>query len=159
MDFKEIRKIILEFLYDRRSDFGVNPRDLLTSIGISDKVLDTEIRYLEGKGLVRVSDRCMMGGNPLNFVDVKITSEGIDLVEDPEKFDKLFTIKISNNNFGNVNNGILSIGSGSAEQTISSSLSKEEKRWHQKWWMQFIVFPLLVGLSIAFLVFYLSWNK
>jgi DNA-binding HxlR family transcriptional regulator len=159
MHSKEIRKIILEFLYNRRRVFGIGPRDLLASIPISGEVLDAEIRYLEEKNLVRTSSRYMMGGNPLNFVDVKITAYGIDLIEDPEEFNKLFTIKISNNNFASINNSNIAINPENANQVEDSASTKTEGKWYQKWWVKYIVFPLLVGSMIVFITYYLGWNK
>ena len=49
---------------------------------------------------------------------MKITADGVDLVEDPEEFRKLFTIKVNNNNFGDINHSNLNVNSENNKQTV-----------------------------------------
>ncbi len=114
MTTKEIRKKILEILYrDRAKDF-IRPDSLLSEIAIKEEELDNEIRYLSEKYYIRIIGE-FMGQKFLNFSGLKITADGIDLVEDPEEFNKLFTLKI--NNFGNLQDSNVNIDSNKTKQT------------------------------------------
>jgi len=156
MEPKEIRKKILEILYSKRSDFFVDPQTLLAPLGVTDEVLDMEIRYLNEKGFLKIMGK--HNGKFLNFAGIKISANGIDLVEDHEEFNKLFTIKISNNNFGDVKDSQLNINAENTNQIQNKSETKNQK-WHQKWWFRYIILPITVGLIIAFVAYCLGWNK
>jgi len=116
MSPKEVRKKVLEVLYENRSEFYVATKKLLDLVDTTEEILDTEIRYLEEKFLLKIPGGRYMGQQYLNFPGVKITAYGIDLVEDPEEFNKLFSINI--NAFGSVNNSNLAIGKNDSKQTI-----------------------------------------
>jgi len=118
MNPKEIRKSILEVLYKNRSKDFFSPNDLLNELKISDEELDNEIRYLSEKYFIKIVGGEFCGQQFLNFVGVKITADGVDLVEDPEEFRKLFTIKVNNNNFGDINHSNLNVNSENNKQTV-----------------------------------------
>jgi len=117
MNPKELRKKILEILYEKRSEDFVDPSYLLDIISVTESDLDTEIRYLEGKNLAEIMLQ-YMGKKYLNFHGLKITPGGVDLVENSEEFGRLFSIKINANNFGDIRNSNVVIDAKKSKQTI-----------------------------------------
>lgn len=185
MNPKELRKKILECLYEKRSEFDVDPSELFERMNVSEPELDMEIRYLEEKGFVRIISS-FMGKPYLNFCGVKITANGIDLVEDPDEFNKLFSIKIDTH-FGDVHHtevnvnsknrnqsiGILNEGNENTFQNIETEgfdigihdKGKKTKvinfkglrKKSKKWWVETLL-TIVGGLIVACLVYYFGWN-
>jgi hypothetical protein len=154
MNPKEIRKKILRDLYDKRSDDFTEPEKLVAVVGVSEQALDTEIRYLEGKHLLKIMGE-YMGKQFLNFAGLKITSHGIDVVENPDEFNRLFTIKINSNHFGNVHHSNINIDSEKAKQELT--MKANDRIWYQSLWGQ-----ILVGLAVTVLagaiIYYAGWH-
>lgn len=125
---KTIRKKILEILYDYRQEGMVDLKILqerLVKAGfeLDDRTLHGEIIYLEDKGYLDIMGK-FCGREYLHFHALRITSYGVDLVEDPEEFNKLFTVKI--NHIGNILNSNVAIDSPHSNQKIDiSELSPE----------------------------------
>ncbi|MCK4592030.1 hypothetical protein KAT63_01150 [Candidatus Parcubacteria bacterium] len=120
---KEIRKNILEILYDLRHKFMVEVNELQENLvkrgfDLKEYELDQEIHYLDGKCFAEIKAE-FMGKKFLNFHGVKITEDGIDLVEDPEEFGKMFTIKV--NSFKDIQNSNINIQSPNVNQNIEIS--------------------------------------
>jgi len=128
---KEIRKIILETLYNHRQDDLLRIDDFSEelkkkNLEIDERTLHGEIKYLKEKILVdTMGDFC--GKEYLHFSGLKITAYGIDLVEDPEEFGKLFSINISSNSFGDINNSNISVNSNNIQQLIKNETNDELK--------------------------------
>ena len=84
-----IRRIVMEQLY---ASFLEDPMQMLTPTDITDtgKVTITELipcaHYLADRNLIEL----MVGYNPPLFAATRIAPEGIDLIEDPLEFDRLF---------------------------------------------------------------------
>ena len=124
MEPKEIRMSILKVLYDKRDKFYVSTEDLMAIIPVAEKELDQEIRYLDDKGYLKImSEFC--GKEYLNFPGIKITSFGIDLVENPDEFNNLFSIV---NNFHGVDRSNISIGSQWVIQNIEINELDDETK-------------------------------
>ncbi|MDD5083338.1 MAG: hypothetical protein PHT88_00175 [Candidatus Moranbacteria bacterium] len=115
---KDIRKKILEMLYSQRSGFMVKTDDLINSFKpkLDDPILHQEIEYLKGKGFLETQAE-FMGREYLYFAGLKITPIGIDLVENPEEFGKLFNVHI--NNFGNISQSNVVASSSNINQSIN----------------------------------------
>ncbi len=86
---KTMRRIILRALYDRYLE---SPLDMLTPDDLADatefdvKTLLSSVHYLHERGFVEL----MAGYNPRTFAAVRITTDGVDLVENPYEFDLRF---------------------------------------------------------------------
>lgn len=125
MNPKAIRRAILEVLYRYRQDDYVQITDLqkqLEDSGLKydDRILHGEIMYLDEKGFLKIVAK-HMGEEYLYYDGVHITSYGIDVVEDADEFNKLFSVHI--HHFGDVSNSNLSIGSPNSSQKLSISES------------------------------------
>lgn len=181
MKSKEVRKNILHALYEERSKFMVTPDDLLNAINVSDIELDTEIRYLSDKGLVKIKGEFM--GRMLNFAGVQITAIGIDAVEDPDSFGKIFSLNINQVNADNgssVSAAIVDQGTNNTYQdieTVGFDVGMINKGKNNKvtnfnssrkgifastserpnWWMQ-IVIAVIAGLIVVGSAYYLGWS-
>jgi hypothetical protein len=85
----EIRRKILEMVFERFKEhpyYRVTPKEFREALKISLKDLHYNIIYLEEKGLLELQ-------KPLEgslFVGARITTKGIDLLEDEYKFDIMF---------------------------------------------------------------------
>ena len=125
---KEVRQKILEAAYEHRHDsFGIQTEDLEKRLpDVDEKTLHQEITYLEQKNWVEVKGK-FMGKQYLNFSAVAITAWGIDLVEDPEEFGKIFSINLHQNNFGDINGSNISINSQYVSQVISNQDAETKK--------------------------------
>lgn len=81
---------ILQLLYNRISDnpesTGVDRAIIQATVNVSEKQMDDSIAYLETNGLVAVS---RIGGSKWTFA--KITGEGIDVIENKERYADKFT--------------------------------------------------------------------
>lgn len=77
---QEVREKVLELLYQQRSLDFTEPKELMENIKVSDEGLDAEIRYLAEKNLLKIMG-AFMGQKYLNFVGIKITSHGADIIE------------------------------------------------------------------------------
>lgn len=122
---KEIRRSVLEILYESRADFMVNTEELVESLKqkgmeLDERTLHGELNYLDEKGFIKKVGS--FNQKYLNFIGLGITAYGVDLVEDPEEFSKLFSIKI--NHFGDISNSNVNIDSPRAEQELSVMLSE-----------------------------------
>ncbi len=87
----EIRRKILEMAYERFKDhpyYRITPKELKEVLNIDLKTLNFNIVYLEEKGYVELQ-------KPLEgslFVGARITSKGVDLVEDEYQLDVTFPV-------------------------------------------------------------------
>lgn len=86
---------------------------------IDERTLHGELTYLDEKGLIKKIGK--HNQKYLNFMGLVITAEGVDLVEDPEEFGRLFSVKI--NNFGAILNSNVNIDSAQAAQQLSVIIS------------------------------------
>jgi hypothetical protein len=85
----EIRRKILEMLFSRFKEHPyhrITPAEFKESLGINTNELNYNMIYLEGKGFVELQKP--LEGNV--FVGARITSQGIDLVEDEYRFNITF---------------------------------------------------------------------
>jgi hypothetical protein len=132
MEPKEIRKEILNVLYKYRDTSlrqieNLQEKLIAKKIEVDFDTLYREIEYLMGKNYLEIQAKSFGGPNQRNLLGLKITSYGIDLVEDPEEFNKLFSIKIHANSFGNINNSNLSIDSSNIQQIINNEADEDLK--------------------------------
>lgn len=120
---KEIRRKILEAAYEYRHDnFGITTEQLQQALpSVDEKTLHQEISYLEQKNWLSVKGK-FMGKQYLNYSAVAITAWGVDLVEDPEEFGKMFAINIHQNNFGDISDSNIAINS----EYVSQVLKKQD---------------------------------
>jgi hypothetical protein len=120
---KEIRQKILEAAYEHRhDDFGIETDELERKLpNVDEKTLHQEISYLEQKNWVNIKGK-FMGKQYLNFSAVAITAWGVDLVEDPEEFGRVFSINLHQNNFGDITGSNISINS----QYVSQLIQKQD---------------------------------
>jgi hypothetical protein len=128
MSPKEIRKVILDKLYKERGEPVVTVAQLQKRFNpmLGDKELEQEIKYLEEKGYATIESPTL-DKIYLSFWGAKITADGIDLCENPDLYGQIFPLSI--NNFGNVSNSNLAIGSPQANQTITQQeISPEIKQ-------------------------------
>lgn len=115
---KQLRSEILKYLYENRASHWVETQDLLEYLKVSEKELHTEILYLKGKYLLETAAEAV-GKEFLYFNFLNITSNGIDLVENPESGEGFVSINI--NTFRDVSNSNLSIGSRDINQNLNIS--------------------------------------
>lgn len=95
MDNQEIRRKILEYIYDKNEQqpqYMAQRDEVKQFLNINDAKLDNNVLYLESKGYLKVGKN--IGSF---FVYAQITSEGIDLVENPNQFNTLFPVRITQN--------------------------------------------------------------
>jgi len=86
---KSIRKKILQMTYEIYQEhpyYRITPKEFIEVLGISIKKLNFNIVYLAEKGLLEL--QTPLEGNI--FVGARITPEGIDLVEDDERFNAVY---------------------------------------------------------------------
>ncbi|HPO13765.1 MAG TPA: hypothetical protein PLI09_09995 [Candidatus Hydrogenedentes bacterium] len=86
---KSVRRHLLKFLYDRYLSNPLEmmgPSDFLEGSELSREALMVNIHYLADRNLVEL----MMGYNPPMFAAVRITADGIDLVENQFEFNLRF---------------------------------------------------------------------
>ncbi|MEO0126865.1 MAG: hypothetical protein ABIL44_03835, partial [candidate division WOR-3 bacterium] len=87
----EIRRKILEMAYEKFKEhpyYRITPREFKEALNIDLKTLNFNIVYLEEKGYIELQ-------KPLEgslFVGARITSKGVDLVEDDYQFDITFPV-------------------------------------------------------------------
>lgn len=87
----EIRRKILEMAYERFKEhpyYIITPKEFKEKLNIDLKTLNFNIVYLEEKGYIELQ-------KPLEgslFVGARITSRGVDLVEDDYQFDIQFPV-------------------------------------------------------------------
>ncbi len=87
----EIRRKILEMAYERFKDhpyYRITPKEFREMLNIDLRTLNFNIVYLEEKGYIELQ-------KPLEgslFVGARITSKGVDLVEDAYQFDITFPV-------------------------------------------------------------------
>jgi len=96
----QIRRNILDFLYKnfKNSKLYVEGEDIIKGLNNNKQDIFTNLRYLEDKGLVYAIWRT--GGFPV----IKITSSGIDLIEDESEFNRKFPIAVNYDSSININN-------------------------------------------------------
>ena len=85
----EIRRKILELIYERFKEhpyYIVTPEEFEKALNIGLKTLNYNIIYLEEKGYVELQKP--LEGNI--FVGARITSKGVDLIEDEYQFNIVF---------------------------------------------------------------------
>lgn len=95
LDNKEIRRKILEYVYQKDEDrprYMANRKELIDYLNIDERKVDNNVLYLEEKGYLKLLKT--MGSL---FFSAQITSYGKDLVEDPEQFNAEFPISITQN--------------------------------------------------------------
>ncbi len=121
MEPKEIRSKILHAVYEYRGDpFGAATDIIIENFkndGVTEDELAREVDYLERKYLVETKARNT--GDGMNYSAVVITADGIDLVENPEEFGKLFSFSVHQNSFGDISGSNISINSSHVEQLIN----------------------------------------
>ena len=86
---KSVRRRILTVLYERYQTDPLDmlaPEDFLEDGSMSREALAPNMHYLGDRGLVEL----MLGYNPAMFAGVRITADGIDLVENRLEFDRRF---------------------------------------------------------------------
>jgi|GEM_PF-6529415 len=175
---QEIRKSILQSLHERRSDDFVEPEKMLEVIGATEESLDTEIRYLEERGLLTVMGE-YLGKRFLNFAGVKLSARGVDEVERgyphvmPNTRHEHIAVKMTEtarNNFfinSRINGQLNLAGHGnrfigtdihtaSKEERISALKQDKKEIWYKEWWMVYLVYPLFVlvaGTLFLYFVF------
>jgi uncharacterized LabA/DUF88 family protein len=87
----EIRRKIMEMVYEKFKEhpyYRITPKEFKEALNIDLKTLNFNIVYLEEKGYIELQ-------KPLEgslFVGARITSKGIDLVEDKYQFDITFPV-------------------------------------------------------------------
>lgn len=92
--YRRLRRCVLEFLYDR---FKALPyadselADLREACDVSPQELNWNLVYLEKSGFVELRK----SADSLSCIatSVAITARGIDIVEDPDAFDRQFAIQ------------------------------------------------------------------
>lgn len=116
----EIRREILSTIYnsDDRKFFKMEELEELRE-KVGDKDLHNEIDYLDDKGYIKTKKTITDG-----YFSVSITSLGIDLVENPKNFNKLFTISV--NNLQNVSRSNISIDSPFSIQSLKENQNNKE---------------------------------
>lgn len=131
---REIRKRILEAAYEyRHDDFGIETKMLEEKLpNVDEKTLHQEISYLEQKNLVNIKGK-FMGKAYLNYMAIAISAWGIDLVEDPEEFGRLFSVKIdaSHNSFSNISNSAITLNSEYVSQVVKGENDDTKKLLEQ----------------------------
>lgn len=95
MDNPEIRRKILEYIYSKNEQqplYMAQREEVKQFLNVSDAKLDNNVLYLESKGYLKV-------GKSIGsiFVYAQITSDGIDLVENPEQLNTMFPVSIIQN--------------------------------------------------------------
>lgn len=93
MNNNGIRRKILEILYEAAKEHGGNfvERDYLKNqLKLDDDEIDFEVRYLHEKAYLDISPV-----SDVYFLAAKITSHGMDLVEDNATFNSVFPINIT----------------------------------------------------------------
>jgi hypothetical protein len=91
MTTREIRRKILESLYARFKEhpyYRLTPKELQEILDVSLQELNFNVVYLEEKGYLELQKP--LEGNI--FVGARITTKGIDLVEDEYQFNALFPV-------------------------------------------------------------------
>lgn len=86
---KAVRRHLLQVLYDTYMDdplVMLSPEDFLSGGQIERHDLAVNMHYLRDDGLVEV----MLGYRPPLFISARITTKGIDLVENRYEFDRRF---------------------------------------------------------------------
>lgn len=115
-----IRRDILKLLYQnfRTGARYTEGADMIASINYDKTDIYSNLRYLEGKGLVNVIWRT--GGFPVT----KINAIGIDLLEDESEFNRKFPVSIkydSSINISNVSGTLTGIGVSGSNHIIRNS--------------------------------------
>ena len=85
----EIRRKILEMVYERFKEhpyYMVTPKEFKDTLSIDSKELNYNIVYLEEKGYLELQKS--LDGDI--FVAARITTKGIDLIEDENEFNIIF---------------------------------------------------------------------
>ena len=96
MENKEIRRKILEYLYQRDEENPqnyVSKQKLIGFLDVEGKKVDTNILYLEEKGYVEL----IKGIGAGLFSSARINSYGKDLVENADQFNIEFPIRLTQN--------------------------------------------------------------
>ena len=90
----EVRRKILEMTYERFKEhpyYRITPKEFKETLNIDIRELHYNIIYLEEKGYLELQ-------KPLEgslFVGARITTRGMDLVEDEYQFDTLFPVNVN----------------------------------------------------------------
>ncbi len=91
MEKIEIRRRILEMLYEKFTEhpyYRITPKEFKNKLKINIRELNFNVIYLEEKGLIELQ-------KPLEgtlFVGARITTKGVDLVEDEYRFNMMFPL-------------------------------------------------------------------
>ncbi len=89
LDNNQIRRKILQILYDYEIENpgGLTPSGIVKKhLQVEDKIIDFNLNYLENKGYLKLTR--LHGSLPLS----RITSGGIDIVEDNNQLDEKFPL-------------------------------------------------------------------
>lgn len=114
----EIRKEILQAIYNSedRNNFNSGFKELSENVG--EKQLYNEIKYLRDKGYLEA--KFYIGGS----YSLKITPLGIDSVEQPEESNKLPPVSITH--IQNVSKSNINVNSPNATQSLGTNKISEE---------------------------------
>ena len=118
----QLRRNLLDFLYQnfKRSQVYVEGEDIIRTIKADKSDIYANLRYLEDKNLVQIIWRT--GGFPV----AKITSAGIDLIEDESEFNRKFPVSFNYDasvHIGNVAGDAIGIGVTGSENAIGKNIS------------------------------------
>ncbi|GEM_PF-435592 len=86
---KAIRRKILSVLYQRYMSDPLDmlgPDELVAAVGVSISILKANMHYLSDRGLVEM----MLGYHPHRFDAVRLTADGVDVVENRFEFNLRF---------------------------------------------------------------------
>src|SRR5215204_4268153 len=118
----QLRRDLLNFLYQnfRKSKIYVEGEDIISSIRSDKSDVYANLRYLEGKDLVKIIWRT--GGFPV----AKITAAGIDLIEDESEFNRKFPVSISYDDrsihIDNVTGDVIGVGVRGSRNIIGKTI-------------------------------------
>lgn len=101
----------------------LSPTDILDYGTIESKDLIPNAYYLHDRNLIEL----MIGYNPPSFAATRIAPSGIDLYEDPAKFDKLFPPKLATESPTTAD--IITVILQLAEEAELSSMSGQARKW------------------------------
>jgi len=122
---KEVRQKVLEFVYNSQDRYFVDVSNLRNALSnVPDKDLHEAILYLEGRHFIEIPSKTT-GGPYFYYPILRITTTGIDLVEDPDSLNEKVTVTM--NHFAN-NSGNVSVNSPGSTQSIvikSTDISPE----------------------------------
>lgn len=124
MNAKEIRGAILNSLYKRRDEHIIMLADVQDDTDLSEQDVRREGQYLYEKGLIETGHKTLAG-----FMSLRITSTGVDYIEDPSDANKPYSINVdaSQNYFSNISNSTIAHKSDGVTQNIGDQDTIDHK--------------------------------